>query len=88
MYILYFIYSFLVGVAGFLVFKTELIFLLLTLIVFEMFIYLVYLNFKMVWSVEERLSFNIFFFLGYFSLYLLYEDFDDRDFFNFNNNIQ
>ena len=88
MYILYFIYSFLVGVAGFVIFKTELIFLLLTLLVFEMFVYLVYLNFNMSWSVEERLSFNLFFFLGYFSLYILYENFDDRDFFNFNNNIQ
>lgn len=88
MYILYFLYSFAAGVAAFFIFRTDLLLLLLFIIIFEMVVYLIYLNFRLQWNLYERYLFNLFFFLGYFSFFLLYEDFSDGDHQNFNNNIK
>jgi hypothetical protein len=87
MYILYFIYSLAAGIVAYFIFRSDLITLLLFLIVFETFIYLIYLNFQIKWNIIERMYFNIFFFFGYFAFFLSYEDFSNEEFYNYNNNI-
>jgi len=88
MYILYFLYSFAAGVAAYFIFRTDLVTLLLFIITLEIFVYLFYLNFRMIWNLYERALFNLFFFFGYFAFFLLYEDFDNNDYQNYNNNIK
>ena len=88
MYLLYFLYSFAAGVAAYFIFKTELLLLLIFILTFEIFVYIVYLNFRLLWNFYERILFNIFFFFGYFSFFLLYENFENNDYENYNNNIK
>lgn len=88
MYILYFLYSFAAGVAGYFIFHTNLLLLLFYVLIFEMVVYLIYRNFQLIWSTTERIAFNLFFFLGYFSLFLAYESFENRDYHDYNNNIK
>jgi hypothetical protein len=88
MYILYFLYSFVAGIAAFFIFRTRLLLLLLFILIFEMMVYLIYLNFRLKWNIYERFTFNLFFLAGYYSFFILYEDFKDDDYQNFNNNIK
>ena len=88
MYILAYIYSFLAGVVAYVIFTTDLLTVILFLIVFEIFVYLAYLIYGTVWAFPQRLNFNIFFFLGYFSLFLTYSHLDYNDNYDYNNNIK
>lgn len=87
MHILYFIYSFLAGIFSYYIFKTDLLTLLLFLIVFEMSIYLIFLKYKIIWTFHERIFFNILFFLGYFSFYLIYSDYNNNDYIHYQDDI-
>ena len=88
MYILYFLYSFAAGIAAYFIFRSDLLLLLFFLLIFEMMVYIAFRNFRIIWNIRERIAFNIFFFLGYFSFFLAYEDFGDHDYYGYNNNIK
>jgi len=88
MYILAYIYSFIAGVVAYIIFRTDLLTVILFLIVFETLVYLLYLIYGTIWAFPQRLNFNIFFFLGYFSLFLAYSHLDNDDHYNYNNNIK
>ena len=81
------LYIFAAGIAAYLIFKSNLLFLFTALILFEITVYLVFRNYNVFWSLKERITYNVVFFLGYFSLFIIYEDFD-QDFYIYNNNIK
>lgn len=81
------LYIFAAGIAAYLIFKSNLLFLFTALILFEITVYLVFRNYNAFWSLKERITYNVVFFLGYFSLFIIYEDFD-QDFYIYNNNIK
>jgi hypothetical protein len=76
MYILYFIYSIVAGMLAYAVFRRELIDVIIFIAIFEMLIYILYRRWGYYWYFENRVIFNILFFFGYFSFFILYSDFD------------
>jgi hypothetical protein len=72
MYGVILIYSFLLGILSYAVFRREVWLLILFYLFFEMGVYNGYNHLNMRWSFPKRIAFLSIYFLGYFSLFILY----------------
>jgi hypothetical protein len=65
-------YSFVLGVLSYAVFRREVWLLILFYLFFEIGIVITYDYFRIRWSMPRRVGFISMYFLGYFSLFILY----------------
>jgi uncharacterized membrane protein YfcA len=79
MYILFFIYSIILGIVCYLFFRSQILVLLFYVIVAELCFYLLYKKFYIDYNPFERLAYNISLFIGYFSAVLMYGSIDRND---------
>jgi hypothetical protein len=72
MYVLLYIYSLLIGVSTFYIFKMDLFTLLLFVVITELFVFLLFRKFSFTVRPFERINFNLAMFVGYFYSMLMY----------------
>lgn len=72
MYGVLLIYSFILGVLSYAVFRREVWLLILFYLFFELGVYITCSHFNTEWSVPRRVGFISLYFLGYFSLFIIY----------------
>ena len=75
LYFIFIVYSFLAGILSFLLFGDQFFAVIIFLIFSELFVYFLYILSKRIWSLKDRLLFTIFYFLGYFVIPLLYNNY-------------
>ena len=76
MILLFYTYSFILGIFIYYLFNRDLEYLFLFVLIFEIFAYIFYHLMKRKWYLSERIMYNALFFLGYFISFLLHDDFD------------
>lgn len=76
MYILFFLYSIILGIFSYLFFRTQLLLLFLFVGTAELCFYLIYKKMYIEYNTFERLGYNFCFFIGYFSSLVLYNNMD------------
>lgn len=74
MYALILAYIYILGLISYVVFKREVWILIIFYILFELSIMTSYRYMTIKWHAPRRISFILVYFLGYFSLYILYGD--------------
>ena len=76
-YLIFSFYSYISGIFAYYFFKESLFHVLIFLLLIEMFFYLAYRLIKKTWSIVERLFFAIFYLLGYFTFFILYNSYNE-----------
>lgn len=72
MYVLLYIYSLIIGIATFYIFRMDFFTLLLFIIITELFVFLIFKKFSFSARPFERIIFNLAMLLGYFYTMLMY----------------
>ena len=72
MFLLFFIYGIILGIFLYLIFKQNLLTLLFYVVIFELFIFLLYVKFRLNYDPFIRLGYILFLLLGYFSGFFMY----------------
>ena len=79
MFLLLFLYSIVLGICLYLVFKEHLLTLLFYLVIFELIMFLMHIKFRLEYNPFVRLGYLSTMLLGYFSGFLLYGYIDHND---------
>ena len=78
-YFIFSLYSYLAGIFAYYFFQESLFHVLIFLLLFEMLIYLIYRGLRKDWTIAERLFFAVFYLFGYFTLYVLYNSYQENN---------